>query len=91
LKKRKQEDKGAPNAAFNIISPFDKTKLDELAALMIYNVDLPFNFFEHSAVQTFLYRLRPVYDPLARIRLFTTLLENSYRSVKEEVDKYLDI
>jgi hypothetical protein len=57
---------------------------------MIYEAGLPLSFFEHFAVQAFLHRLRPAYKPPLRSRLSTTLLENSYGSVKEEVDKYLE-
>jgi hypothetical protein len=57
---------------------------------MIYEAGLPLSFFEHFAVQAFLHRLRPAYKPPPRSRLSCALLEDSYRSVKEEVEKYLD-
>jgi hypothetical protein len=57
---------------------------------MVYEAGLPLSFFEHSAVQAFLHRLRPAYQLPHRTRLSTTLLDNSYRSVKEEVEEYLE-
>jgi hypothetical protein len=56
---------------------------------MVYKAGLPLRFFEHSAVQAFLHRLRPAYQLPRRIRLLTTLLDNSYQNVKEGVEKYL--
>jgi hypothetical protein len=57
---------------------------------MVYKAGLPLGFFKYSAVQAFLYRLRPAYQPPHRTRLLTTLLDNSYGSVKEEVERYLE-
>jgi Protein of unknown function (DUF 659) len=89
-KKRRLEDNNSPIAAFDQISIHEHSKLDELAALMVYEAGLPLSFFEHSAVQAFLHRLRPAYQLPHRTRLSTTLLDNSYRSVKEEVEEYLE-
>jgi Protein of unknown function (DUF 659) len=57
---------------------------------MIFEAGLPLSFFEHSAVQAFLHRLRPAYKPPLRTRLSTTLLEDCYQDVKAEVKEYLD-
>ena len=57
---------------------------------MIYEAGLPLSFFEHFAVQAFFRRLRPAYKLPCRRRLSTTLLDESYRSVKEEVEEYLE-
>jgi hypothetical protein len=57
---------------------------------MIYEAGLPLGFFDHFAVQAFFRRLRPAYKPPCRKRLSTTLLDESYRSVKAEVEEYLD-
>jgi hypothetical protein len=77
-------------ATFNRISPHKHSKLDELAALMIYNANLPLTFFEHSAIKAFLHRLRPAYNLLTRARQFIILLKDSYQSVWQEVKEYLD-
>jgi hypothetical protein len=45
---------------------------------MVFEAGLPLGFFEYSAIQAFLHRLRPAYNPLCRTRLSTTLLEDSY-------------
>jgi hypothetical protein len=58
---------------------------------MVYDVGLQFTFFEHPAVLTFLRALRPSYIPPKKTRLNNTLLENTYNTVKEEVNEYLDI
>lgn len=89
-RKRKRDNDNSPIAAFDHISTYEHSRLDELAALMIYDTGLPLSFFEHSAVQAFLYRLRPAYKLPGRARLSTTLLEDSYESVKEEVEEHLD-
>jgi hypothetical protein len=57
---------------------------------MIYNASLPLNFFEQPAIKAFLYRLRPAYNLPCRVRLSTELLEDSYQSVRQEVEEYLD-
>jgi hypothetical protein len=57
---------------------------------MIYEAGLPLSFFEHSAVQAFLHRLRPAYKPPKRTRLSSTLLEDCCQHVKAEVEEYLD-
>jgi hypothetical protein len=77
-------------ATFDRISPHEHSKLDGLAALMIYNANLPLTFFEHPAVKAFLYRLRPAYNLPTRARLSITLLKDSYQSVWQKVEEYLD-
>jgi Protein of unknown function (DUF 659) len=77
-------------AIFDKISPYKHSKLDKLAALMIYDVGLPLTFFERPAVKAFLHRLRPAYNLLSRVRLSTELLKNSYQSVRQEIKEYLD-
>jgi len=57
---------------------------------MIYDVGLPLTFFERPAVKAFLHRLRPAYNLPSRVRLSTELLEDSYQSVRQEVEEYLD-
>ena len=75
---------------FNKISSTEYIRINQLAALMVYNIGLLFTFFEHSAVLTFLRALYPSYIPPKKTRLNDILLENTYNTVKEEVDKYLD-
>jgi hypothetical protein len=77
-------------ATFDRISPHEHSKLDELAALIIYDANLPLTFFEHPAVKAFLHRLRPAHNLPTRARLSTTLLKDSYQSVRQEVEEYLD-
>jgi hypothetical protein len=57
---------------------------------MIYKASLPLDFFDYFAVQAFFRRLRPTYKPPCRKRLLIILLDESYRSVKIEVEEYLD-
>jgi hypothetical protein len=57
---------------------------------MIYEAGLPLGFFDHFAVRAFFHRLRPAYKLPCRKRLSTTLLDESYRSVKAEVEEYLE-
>jgi hypothetical protein len=57
---------------------------------MVFEAGLPLGFFEHSAIQAFLHRLRPAYNPPCRTRLSTTLLEDSYQHIKAEVEEYLE-
>jgi Protein of unknown function (DUF 659) len=57
---------------------------------MIFEAGLPLSFFGHSAVQAFLHRLRPAYNPPCRKRLSTALLEDCYQHVKAEVEEYLE-
>jgi hypothetical protein len=89
-KKRKLDDESSLPAAFNRISSHEHSKLDELAALMIYDADLALSFFEHPAVKAFLHRLRPAYNLPSRVRLSTTLLKDSYQSVRQEIKEYLN-
>jgi hypothetical protein len=89
-KKRKLDDENSLPAAFDRISSHEHSKLDELAALMVYDAGLALGFFEHPAVKAFLHRLRPAYNLPSRVRLSTTLLEDSYQSVRQEVEEYLD-
>jgi hypothetical protein len=89
-KKRKLDDESPLLATFDRISPHEHSRLDELAALMIYDAGLPLSFFEHPAVKAFLHRLRPAYNLPSRARLSTTLLKDSYQSVRQEVKEYLD-
>jgi hypothetical protein len=90
IKKRKLSDESSLLATFNKISPYKYSKLDELAALIIYNANLPLTFFEHPAVKAFLYRLRPAYNLPTRARLSTILLKDSYQSARQKVKEYLD-
>jgi hypothetical protein len=57
---------------------------------MIYDAGLPLNLFSHPAVQAFLHRLRPAYDPPSRQRLSSILLNESYQSTKVKVEQYLN-
>jgi hypothetical protein len=57
---------------------------------MIFEAGLSLSFFEHLAVQAFLHRLRPAYNPPCRTKLSTTLLKNSYQYVRAEVKEYLN-
>ena len=89
-RKRKRNDSTAPITAFDQISPHEHNELDELAALMIYDAGLPLGFFEYPAVQSFFHRLRPAYNLPSRTRVSTTLLDDSYQAVKQEVEEYID-
>jgi hypothetical protein len=89
-RKRKRNDSTTPITAFDQINPHEQNELDELAALMIYDIGLPLGFFEYPAVQSFFHRLRPAYNLPSRTRVSTTLLDDSYQAVKQEVEEYID-
>jgi hypothetical protein len=93
-KKRKlnslESSNNVSSTAFDRISPAEHSRLDRLAALMIYDTGLPFVFFEHPSVQVFLRNLRPGYTTPTSTRLCGGMLEEAYNTVKKEVDEYLN-
>jgi hypothetical protein len=58
---------------------------------MIYNIGLPFSFFEHSSVKAFLKHLQPAYVPSTRHYLANILLKDCYKAIKTEVKEYIKI
>jgi hypothetical protein len=63
------------------------SQINALACLMIYQGNLPFNFFERPEVQAFLSELRPAYKPLSKHTVANRGLQEAYEAVKTRVDK----
>jgi hypothetical protein len=68
------------------LSPTRQAQADELAALMIYQAGLPFNFFEKPEVLAFLRFINSAYVPLKRLPLATIMLDITWQAVKDKVD-----
>jgi hypothetical protein len=54
-------------------------RADELAALMVFQAGLPFNFFEKPEVIAFLRALNSAYIPPKTAFLKTTMLDNTWK------------
>jgi hypothetical protein len=72
------------------LSPTRQAQADELAALMIYQAGLPFNFFEKPEVLAFLRSINSAYVPPKRSCLATTMLDTTWQAVKDKVDTEID-
>lgn len=72
------------------LTPARHSRADQLAALMVYQAGLPFNFFEKPEVLAFLRCLNSAYTPPKRTALGTTLLDKAWETVKKEVDTEID-
>lgn len=68
----------------------DEDEADQLAAEWLYEANLPFNLFEHPAAKRFFNKLRPSYTPPSAYRIANSLLDESYKKVKETVDAIID-
>jgi hypothetical protein len=68
------------------LTPTRHARANELAALMIFQAGLPFNFFEKPEVIAFLRALNSAYIPPKTTFLKTTMLDNTWKAVKKEVD-----
>jgi hypothetical protein len=65
------------------------TQLNSLACLMVYQGNLPFNFFERPEVRAFLSELRPAYKPLSKYTVANSGLDNAYSLIKTRVDRVI--
>jgi Protein of unknown function (DUF 659) len=63
---------------------------DVLAALAVYECNIPFTIFEKPAMLKLHYHLNPAYRPPTARQLASTLLNEAYDTVKKEVDAVID-
>jgi Protein of unknown function (DUF 659)/hAT family C-terminal dimerisation region len=56
---------------------------------MVYQGNLPFNFFERPEVRAFLSELRPAYKPLSKYTVANSGLDNAYSLIKTRVDRVI--
>ena len=72
------------------LTPTRHARADELAALMVFQAGLPLNFFEKPEVIAFLRALNSAYIPPKTTFLKTTMLDNTWRAVKKDVDAEIE-
>jgi hypothetical protein len=78
------------NDNITLLSHGQRHQLDQLAALAVYGDGRPFILYESPYMKAFLKKLNPAYVPPSRNRLDSTLLQETYNSTKEEVDRHLE-
>ena len=73
------------------LSLIDQDETDHLTVQVVYEYDLSFIFFEHLTVLRFLRKLNPIYKSLKYYRLSEDLLNNVYTSIKEKINKIINV
>jgi Protein of unknown function (DUF 659)/hAT family C-terminal dimerisation region len=99
---RKKRKKGSDSTESTLFAPqqqqlviprltlYTEHILNVLAARAIYENNLPFTTFEKYPMTKLLFRLNSAYKPPTAFELANSLLDEVYKTVKEEVDTIID-